>query len=295
MNDADRAIARIVRDELTSPVPPPVRAIAEAARRRHDPAVRAILFYGSCFRDGIVEERLVDLYLIVESYRRAHRSRLAAAMNRLLPPNVYYVETTHEGRRVRAKYAVLSLDQLERRVRPDIRTPYFWARFAQPTGLVMAVDAGVEGRIEAALVEAVTTMAGAARRIAPDEADPLALWRQGFAATYRTELRAEKPHRAAEIVDHHPDRYRRLNAATAQNAASGPALDSVACRLQGKARSVLALIKAAFTFTGGADYLAWKIERHSGVAVALTPWQRRHPILASPPILWRLWRSRTVR
>ena len=43
-------------------------------------------------------------------------------------------------------------------------------------------------------------------------------------------------------------------------------------RGQGKRLSVLRLIKAAFTFRGGADYLAWKIERHSGVEVKLTGW-----------------------
>ena len=54
-------------------------------------------------------------------------------------------------------------------------------------------------------------------------------------------------------------------------------------------------MKAAFTFRGGARYLAWKVERHSGEAVALTPWQERHPILAAPPLLWRLYRKGAVR
>jgi hypothetical protein len=36
-------------------------------------------------------------------------------------------------------------------------------------------------------------------------------------------------------------------------------------RACGKALNALRLAKAAFTFEGGADYLAWKIERHSGV------------------------------
>ena len=51
------------------------------------------------------------------------------------------------------------------------------------------------------------------------------------------------------------------------------------------------LIKAAFTFEGGASYAAWKIERHSGRKITLSPWQRRHPVLAGllllPQLLWR--------
>ncbi|RME68859.1 MAG: hypothetical protein D6782_00610 [Alphaproteobacteria bacterium] len=53
--------------------------------------------------------------------------------------------------------------------------------------------------------------------------------------------------------------------------------------LQGRGLHLARLVKAAFTFDGGIDYLAWKIARHSGVAVAIKPWHRRHPLLAG---LW---------
>ncbi len=46
---------------------------------------------------------------------------------------------------------------------------------------------------------------------------------------------------------------------------------------------------------GGIDYLAWKITRHSGVEVAITPWQRRHPILAGLLLLPQLKRKGAVR
>jgi hypothetical protein len=58
---------------------------------------------------------------------------------------------------------------------------------------------------------------------------------------------------------------------------------------------VFRLIKAAFTFAGGPSYILWKIERHSGVKHELTPWQRRHPILASTVLFWRLYRKGAFR
>ncbi len=64
---------------------------------------------------------------------------------------------------------------------------------------------------------------------------------------------------------------------------------------RGKAWSVLRLLKASFTFDGGADYLAWKISRHSGVAVTVTPWQRRHPIAGAIVQFWRLYRKGAFR
>ena len=49
------------------------------------------------------------------------------------------------------------------------------------------------------------------------------------------------------------------------------------------------------TFDGGADYILWKIERHTGVRLPASPWQRRHPLLASPVFLWRLYRLGAIR
>jgi len=61
----------------------------------------------------------------------------------------------------------------------------------------------------------------------------------------------------------------------------------------GKPLNLLRLAKASTTFDGAAAYAAWKIERHTGVAVPLTPWRERHPFLAAPGVLWRVWRART--
>ena len=46
---------------------------------------------------------------------------------------------------------------------------------------------------------------------------------------------------------------------------------------------------------GGADYIVWKIERHSGEKIVLSPWQRRHPLLAAPLLLPRLLRRGAIR
>src|SRR5690625_7599678 len=101
------SLAAIIDAEAGAAAGPAVAAIARAARARH-PGCLATLFYGSCLRSGRDEGGLVDLYLLVADYRVAHRSRLAALGNRLLPPNVYYIEIAFEGRSVRAKYAVVT-------------------------------------------------------------------------------------------------------------------------------------------------------------------------------------------
>jgi hypothetical protein len=63
-------------------------------------------------------------------------------------------------------------------------------------------------------------------------------------------------------------------------------------RSLGRPLNLARLAKAATTFDGAARYAAWKIERHTGVAVPVTPWRERHPLLSAPAVLWRLWRRK---
>jgi predicted nucleotidyltransferase len=126
----------IVRAESAAEVPERVAAIGQAARLRHGDGVSAVLAYGSALRERDDASKMVDLYLLVDGYAEARQGRWLSLANRLLPPNVYYIEIDVAGTRVRSKYAMVGLGQLERLVEPRTLHPYFWARFAQPTALV---------------------------------------------------------------------------------------------------------------------------------------------------------------
>lgn len=292
----------LVRGEALRPIPPAVRLVAEAARARFGAAVRAILFYGSCLRDGEDRGRLVDLYLLAEDEAAVTPSPLRARLLRLLPPDVYHVAAAFEDRTVRAKVSVMALSTLERAVEPATLEPYFWARFAQPTALLWAADPATADRVHRLLARAIRTLAAEVRPLLDPAVEPLGLFERAFAETYRTELRAEPPERARALVAADAARYRRLGALLLAELRVPGAADRAAAerrwarrRRQGKLRSILRLAKAASTFEGGAEYLAWKIERHSGVAIRLAPWQRRHPRLAGLLLLPRLLRRGAVR
>ena len=66
-------------------------------------------------------------------------------------------------------------------------------------------------------------------------------------------------------------------------------------RRMGKPMNVVRLVKASTTFDGAARYAAWKVERHTGVPVKLTPWREKHPVLAAPGVLFNVWRERRKR
>jgi hypothetical protein len=290
MTEPIAELRRLVAEELSLPVDPRVAAMAEAIAEKHATASRAVLFYGSCLREKQLEGLMLDFYLIVSDYRAAYGKRWLALANRLIPPNVFYFE--HDG--LAAKYAVLSEADFYRLNGPETNSVSVWARFAQPSRLVWAADERAREKAVEAVSRASPTLLAAAIPYASEP--PLQLWRRAFALTYSAELRAERQGRASSVVDLDPERYQRFTA---------PALSAAReirskvrwrrRRVEGKALSVLRLAKASATFAGGADYIAWKINRHAGTNIRLTPWQQRHPLLAAITLLPRLLKSGAVR
>lgn len=317
-------IQEAIRTELAQPVAAPVRAVAEQIQRRHGAALVACLFYGSCLRDGVVEGRVLDFYAVAADYRAFHGGRLSAAMNTLLPPNVYYVEVPFEDTVVRAKYAVVSLAHLVRDTSAAAFQPTLWARLAQPCALVYARDAETEAVVVAALSAANETLACEILPLMPRRFTPKALWARAFAETYRTELRSERAGRPLTLYEAFAARYDRL-ALEMLAGSDGPARRDEARddghdtaspglahdaragarraaqfrwwirRMIGRVLHVLRLVKAAYTFTGGLDYILWKIETHSGIKTEPSAWQRRHPLMAAPGLAWRLFRRGAFR
>lgn len=276
---------------LERPVPDAVRALARQIAARHK-GVEAMLAYGSCLRGIAIDDTLIDYYVLTRGLDGVSANPASRWGCSLLPPNVYYFESEVEGKKLRAKYAVLPLAAFKAWMSPETSNPYFWARFCQPAALIHASGDDARRQVVEAVATAITTFCANARGISA-ESDALALWGDGFRATYATELRSEGAGRAAHIVEAYAGYYRELHGMLG-HVAPLPA-NWAWRRFSGKLLSVLRLVKASFTFQGGADYLAWKIERHSGVKVELTDWQRRHPLLAGPLLLFRLRRKGAVR
>jgi hypothetical protein len=310
-----RAPAEILREivtaELNEPVPEPVTAMVEEIGRRHPArSIAAVLYYGSCLRRGLPTEGVLDFYLLVDDYRSFYGKRLPALANALLPPNVFYAECLWNGNELRAKYAVISMAQFARGVSAGNLQSALWARFAQPARLVEARDYAAAAAVTQAVIDAIVTFADAVVPLLPERFTAADLWQRGFAATYGAELRTEGPERPAELYAADRTRYEALAApaVAAAGLASRPETDGVLLvsligserereklrwqvrRVVGKLLNVLRLVKGVFTFAGGLDYVLWKVERHSGVRVPVSPWQRRHPLLAAPMVAWQLYR-----
>lgn len=272
------------------------RELGEAA------AARAVLFYGSNLRTGSLDG-VLDFYVLLPGPGDAG-----------LWPRVSYRERPHDGIVLRAKIATMTLATFIRAARGETLDTTIWARFVQPCALAWAADASAPGEVARALEAAACTAARLAAAVGPARGHEEDFWRGLFRATYRAELRFEAPGREDTILAANRAHFDGLLPLALVEAGIPFAQDhaTLAPRLDpadrsrilrwwrkrqrlGKALNLVRLTRATATFDGAARYAAWKVERHTGVPIAVAPWQDRHPLLAAPGLAWRYWRDRRRR
>lgn len=291
------SLVQLVADELAVPALPDVHAFAAHIAAQYPNAARAILFYGSCLRSEQLEGQMLDFYLIVSSYEEAYTQKWLVKWNRRLPPNVFPFE--YNG--LVAKVAILSEEDFHNLNRPEASAASVWARFSQPSRLVWSANDAARTVVATAISGAAPTLLNAALAFTEREVDVLDLWQTGFRMTYDAELRAERNDRPASVVEFDPNRYVRFGKAALPhtpiaNELRGEKVHILpdpqgrimqernrwpALRRNGKLLTIARLAKAAFTYAGGIDYLAWKINRHAGTQIEIKPWQRRWPLVAA--------------
>ncbi|MGQ7830462.1 hypothetical protein [Altererythrobacter sp. Z27] len=290
------ALAARIAERCAMPVDPAVADFAE--RLAQESGALAVLFYGSNLRTGS-REGVLDYYVL-----------LPGAQREKVWPRVSYREWEHGGEVLRAKIATMALATFGEAARGELIDTTIWARFVQPCALVWQQDEQSAQAVLGALADAAQTAARLAVALGPDRGTAEDYWRALFRATYQAEFRVEQPGREDSILTVNAAHFDGLLplALEAQGigfAQDGPALTPEMAasersriggwwrkrRRLGKPLNILRLVKASTTFDGAARYAAWKIERHTGVPVELTPWREKHPVLAAPGVLWRVWRA----
>lgn len=290
-----RGLAAVVGAELGSPAPD---AVAALAAHLADPSRdAAILYYGSTLRTGDLSG-ILDFYRLT---RRPHRRGLRGLVERGLWPEVSYHEVEIGGAVLRAKVATLPLAVFRRAAEGRTLDTTIWARFVQPSQLVWRADSQAATAAAEAVAAAVVTAARYAAALGPDSGAPEAFWTALFRRTYAAEFRVEDGSRADTVLASAPARYAALLPLAWRE--GGVAFEGVGANLRpvrrglpgwrlrslaGKPLNIARLAKAAFTFDGAARYAAWKIQRHTGIEIAVTPFAERYPLLAAPGVWWRL-------
>jgi len=305
------ALLATIAEQSTRDVSTDFPALVEALLEQYQSAVDAVILYGSCLRTVDLDEGIADLYVLVDDYKKAYNKRYLGVLNAWLAPNVFYIEVSHQGRMLRAKYAVISTSDFEKGARYWFHS-YIWARFAQPSRLLYTRNDECRQRVYHALAYSVITFLSSGGKALEDAVYTTDdIWTRCLMLTYAAELRPESEMRARHLAEYNHDDFAQL-----MHAAS-PVLneiftgqpnsgESYVCRnnqtkvrqlalwhwrlrrWQGLMLSILRLTKASITFRDCLEYAAWKIERHTGTYIEITPFSKRFPIIWGLKALWHL-------
>lgn len=317
------SIRRRVRAELQEPVRPAVEWLAGEVAARHGSSTLGVLFYGSCLRKE-TDEGVLDFWVIVDDYRAAYSNRLLALINVFAPPNVFFLERDFEGQILRTKYGVISRQAFEAATTLAAWHPYVWARFAQPARLLECRDPEARTFFERALSQAIVTFVGRLACHLPNRAGLLrfslpAFWQEAFRRTYDSERRPEAEESIRNLYQADEARYDEVGAAALHHLDAIDHFESLTehprsfaismtprrlsrlrlrwrlMRSYSRVLGLARLLKTAFTFGDWVPYVLWKIEKHTGRKIELTPRQRKHPLIFAWPIIIPLLLKRNLR
>ncbi|MBW2267763.1 MAG: hypothetical protein JRH16_04230 [Deltaproteobacteria bacterium] len=314
MTAGSDTLAGLVRDELTRPAPEAAACIAGAIRDELGPTCASVLFYGSCLRKDTAEG-VLDFYAVVDEYAAAGLPRWSHG----LPPSVLWIECdAPDGSRLRSKYAVVTADDFARGVAPGGYRTGFWARFCQPALSAWHRDPAALDDLVQLCEQAVLTAVVTIAPLLDDPADAQQFWQRAFSETYRREMRSESPETISSIFDASPERFAVVLRVALDELESRGALpvawDGARFELTlpaherdarrktwnrrrplAKALYVAQLLQTAFLQTDWLPYALWKVERHTGVPIAHSARQRRHPFIFGWPLLFKILRARQIR
>lgn len=291
----EQRIAAMLAREVHPAVSAQARALGEGA------GALAVLFYGSNLRTGSLDG-VLDFYVL-----------LPGPAEKGLWPRVSYREWDAGGTTLRAKIATMTMTKFAEAAAGETLDTTIWARFVQPSALAWQRDEPAAACVVQAVAAAARTAARLATALGPATGLADEYWRALFRATYRAELRVEPAGREDSILAAHREHFTGLLgvALGADGMAYAEDGTTITPRLAaaerrkilawwkprrrlGKLLNATRLVRAAWTFDGAAHYAAWKVERHTGVAVEVTAWRERHPLLAAPGFAWRIWRGRNA-
>lgn len=303
-------------------VPPEVRDIVDLLRDACGRDLVAVVFFGSrLLGTSPGEGSAADLVVVVENYLRfyesigtrlpaARHSGIMAALNRVLPPNIIYLNDPG-GLRAGAKCFVVTDYDLGLALSADAKDHFFRGRLAQRVDIVYARSErdrlALERRIDLARR---LTVDWVPIYIQPDAFGVLDFCRRMMEVSYAGEIRPEARSRVLEVFQSQVSFFRLVYGRVLQDAARDGRLvaDGDRFRLarkpswrerrrwagffrRSKARATLRWFKYMLTFDDWLDYIVRKVERRSGVRIDLTKSERRFPVIFLWPKAMRVIRA----
>lgn len=318
---ADPALRAGLGRGLEDPAHPAAAELAAFVAECFGPGTRAVVHYGShVTATGDRPGSARDFFVVVDGYEAAYATlaertrtgidpRRAARLARVLAPNVVAVSTPDD--RLHAKVAVLSAADFRRACSEGARDHFTRGRLFQQVLLAWARDEEARGDALRSLLSARAVTWAWGRPYLPAAFGAPAYCRALLETSFAAEIRPEKADRASELLAAQGPvlypAYAALLHWLAERgelaregdlfrdpAPPGPAerAASRAWFARSKARATLRWGKYVALYDDWLDYIVKKVERRSGMAVELSPRERRWPLIFLWPRAIRFLRER---
>ncbi len=302
-------------------VPPEVRDIVDLLSEACGRNLVGVVFFGSrLLGTSPGEGSAADLFVVVENYLRfyesigsrlptSRHSGIMAALNRVLPPNIIYLNDPG-GLRAGAKCFIVTEGDLAHEMSADAKDHFFRGRLSQRVHIVYARSTkdriAMERRIEAARYLTLDWVP----LFLEKTFNVMEYCQRMLEVSYAGEIRPEARSRVLEVYNAQSSFFRLAYERVLQGAvAEGDmAVEDDRYRLvkrptrrhrwrvghffrRSKFRATLRWFKYMLTFDDWLDYIVRKIERRSGVRIELTKSERRFPIIFLWPKALRVIRA----
>jgi hypothetical protein len=290
-------------------VPPEVRDVIDLLRDACGRNLVGVVFFGSrLLGTSPGEGSAADLFVVIENYLRfyesigsrlptSRHSGIMAALNRVLPPNIIYLNDPG-GMRAGAKCFIVSEGDLAMGLSPEAKDHFFRGRLSQRVHVVHARSerdrVAMERRIEAARHLTLDWVP----LYLPKTFDVLEYCRRMMEVSYAAEIRPEARNRSAEVYAAQRSFFRLAYGRVLQEGHRSGILAAEGARFRlvksptfrerwgtaaffrrSKVRATVRWGKYMLTFDDWLDYIVRKVERRSGLRIELTKAERRLPIV----------------
>lgn len=287
-------------------------------------SVRAIVFFGSRKTQASPDLwSAYDFFVLTHGYAAFYRSLqeagrlkarpgLAAALNRVLPPNQISLRGGEREASWHAKCAVISLEGFVRETSQHRHDHFCLGRLCQPVEVLHIADESVRCPLLNALVSAHLLTYSWVRPWLPERFDAPTYCRTMLRVSLGQEVRPEPGDRAEALFLAQQDDlvpvYRLLleqltgRGELVAEGGGAFALARSATRTErarsrvyfgwSLARATARWAKYIVTFDGWLEYIVRKAQRHTGQEIVLTPRERRFPLLFLWPRLIRYLRDK---
>ena len=280
----------------------------------HFDGIACVFMYGSMINPQLsTPTSFPDFYIIVDSYKTFYKSNVHTLLNKILPPNSYFLRLDQGGQGMPSKYCVLDKQALFNTTHyPAIKDLFVAGRLAKRIGILYVKEQAFLSEFIDNVYNAMqfNVMFALSEIKTPFTLEEFIIHLLGL--SYRAEVRTETQEKVISLYKSEEAFYKKVYELFLQQEISKGTIKLVNNKYltlqpyfednylknfikHSRKRAVYRWPKSIYTFSDYVGYLELKIERTTGEKLVLSKWDRRFPLIFGWRHLFRLLKKKAIR